>query len=59
MLAIVRTKIEALAKDGDWLFGVATPIEWIEIDGLSEDAVVIRVSFKGPHRYANANCAGR
>jgi small conductance mechanosensitive channel len=43
---IVRTQIEALAHEGDWVYGVAAPIEWIGIDGLSKDAIVIRVSIK-------------
>ncbi len=46
VLAIVRTESEGLAKDGDWSIGVAKPLEWIGIDGLSEDAVAIRLSIK-------------
>jgi len=45
-IAIARTQIEALAKDGDWVYGTVPPIEWIGIDALSKDAVVIRVSVK-------------
>jgi small conductance mechanosensitive channel len=43
---IVRKQIESLAGEGDWVHGVASPIEWIGIDGLSKDAIVIRVSVK-------------
>jgi small conductance mechanosensitive channel len=43
---IVRAQIEALASEGDWMYGVEAPIEWIGIDALSKDAVVVRVSIK-------------
>jgi small conductance mechanosensitive channel len=45
-IGIVRAQIEALAREGDWVYGVGPPIEWIGIDALSRDAVVIRVSIK-------------
>jgi small-conductance mechanosensitive channel len=43
---IVRAQIEALVKEGDWMHGVSAPIEWIGIDGLSKDAVIVRASIK-------------
>jgi len=43
---IVRKQIESLAGEGDWVHGEAPPVEWIGIDGLSKDAIVIRVSVK-------------
>jgi small conductance mechanosensitive channel len=43
---IVRTQVEALAAEGDWTHGISTPLEWIGIDSLSKDAVVVRASVK-------------
>jgi len=45
-IEIVRTEIEALVAAGDWTQGIKTPIEWIGIDALSKDGVIVRVSIK-------------
>ena len=43
---IVRNQIEALASHGDWTHDIGTPLEWIGIDGLSKDSVIVRASIK-------------
>lgn len=43
---LVRTAIEALVAEGDWTRGVGTPLEWIGIDALSRDGVIVRASIK-------------
>jgi small conductance mechanosensitive channel len=45
-VAIVRGEIERLTREGDWTRGVATPLEWIGIDTLSKDAVIVRASIR-------------
>ncbi len=43
---IVRTEIEKLSKEGDWTHGISSPLEWIGIDALSKDGVIVRASIK-------------
>jgi small conductance mechanosensitive channel len=43
---IVRTAIEALSSEGDWSQGISSPLEWIGIDALSKDGVIVRASIK-------------
>jgi small-conductance mechanosensitive channel len=45
-IEIVRTEVEALASQGDWTHDIRSPLEWIGIDALSKDAVIIRASIK-------------
>jgi moderate conductance mechanosensitive channel len=45
-LQIVRTQIETLAAEGDWTHDIRAPLEWIGVDGLSKDGVMIRASIK-------------
>jgi small-conductance mechanosensitive channel len=45
-IEIVRSQIEALASHADWTHAVGTPLEWIGIDGLSKDSVIVRASVK-------------
>jgi small-conductance mechanosensitive channel len=45
-VAIVRGAVEALAGEGDWTHGIGAPLEWIGIDGLSKDSVIVRASIK-------------
>jgi small-conductance mechanosensitive channel len=43
---IVRGQIEKLAAEGDWTHDIGTPLEWIGIDALSRDSVIVRASIK-------------
>jgi small conductance mechanosensitive channel len=43
---IVRAQIEALTHEGNWTHGVSSPLEWIGIDALSRDGVVVRASVR-------------
>jgi small conductance mechanosensitive channel len=43
---IVRRQIETLAGEGKWTSGSAAPLEWIGIDALSRDGVVLRASIR-------------
>jgi small conductance mechanosensitive channel len=45
-LEIVRGQIETLASEGDWTHDIVAPLEWIGIDALSRDGVVVRASVK-------------
>ena len=45
-IEIVRAQIETLASAGDWTHDIGAPLEWIGIDALSKDGVVIRASIK-------------
>ena len=45
-IEIVRTQIEGLTAEGSWTDGIAAPLEWIGIDSLSKDAVIVRASIK-------------
>lgn len=45
-LALVNREIEAVAREERWREAVLVPIEWIGIDALSRDGVVIRASMK-------------
>jgi small-conductance mechanosensitive channel len=45
-LEIVRDQIEALASHANWTHDIGTPLEWIGIDGLSKDSVIVRASIK-------------
>jgi small-conductance mechanosensitive channel len=45
-LEIVRGQIETLASQGDWTHDISAPLEWIGIDGLSKDSVIVRASIK-------------
>ena len=45
-IAIVAAQIAALAAEGDWMHGISEPVEWIGIDSLSRDAVIVRASIK-------------
>ena len=43
---IVRKQVASLASEDDWTHGRGDPIEWIGIDGLSKDWVIIRASVR-------------
>jgi small-conductance mechanosensitive channel len=43
---LVRAAIDSLARDEHWSKAVLEPIEWIGIDELSRDSVVLRASIK-------------
>ena len=43
---IVRTQIIALASSDDWVHGTIEPVEWIGIDALSRDWVIVRASVR-------------
>ncbi len=43
---IVRTQIQTLASEGNWAHDIGTPLEWIGIDALSKDGIVVRASIK-------------
>jgi moderate conductance mechanosensitive channel len=43
---IVRAQIEALASQGDWTHDIGAPLEWIGVDALSKDGVIIRASVR-------------
>lgn len=43
---IVRAQIMALSRADDWMHERSEPIEWIGIDALSKDWIVIRASIK-------------
>ncbi|MBD5654403.1 MAG: mechanosensitive ion channel family protein [Candidatus Eremiobacteraeota bacterium] len=43
---IVRSEIEALARDAPWSQSILEPIEWIGIDGLSKDSAIVRASVR-------------
>jgi small-conductance mechanosensitive channel len=45
-IALVRTQIEKLASEGNWTHDIRAPLEWIGIDALSKDGVIIRASIK-------------
>jgi small conductance mechanosensitive channel len=45
-LEIVRKQIEALASEGNWTHDIGAPLEWIGIDTLSRDGVILRASIK-------------
>jgi small conductance mechanosensitive channel len=45
-IALVRVAFEELAKDEAWREAVLDPLEWIGVDALSRDWVVIRASMK-------------
>jgi small conductance mechanosensitive channel len=43
---LIRTAIDELAREERWRGMVLDPVEWIGVDGLSRDGVVIRASMK-------------
>jgi small-conductance mechanosensitive channel len=43
---IVHNEIDRLLSEGDWTHGVASPVEWVGIDSLSKDGVIVRVSIR-------------
>lgn len=43
---IVRRQIETLAGEGKWTSGSNAPLEWIGIDALSRDGIVVRASIR-------------
>jgi small conductance mechanosensitive channel len=43
---LIRTAIAELAREERWRGMVLDPVEWIGVDGLSRDGVVIRASMK-------------
>jgi small-conductance mechanosensitive channel len=45
-LALVNREIAAVAEEERWRDAVLVPVEWIGIDALSRDGVVIRASMK-------------
>ncbi len=44
--ALVREAISAVAREERWRGMVLDPLEWIGVDGLSRDGVIIRASMK-------------
>ncbi len=42
----MRRQIETLAGEGKWTSGGSAPLEWIGIDALSRDGVVVRASIR-------------
>ena len=44
--ALVREAIHAVAREERWRGMVLDPIEWIGVDGLSRDGIIIRASMK-------------
>jgi small conductance mechanosensitive channel len=45
-VAVVQTEIEALAAQGALTHGIAQPLEWIGIEALSRDGIVVRASIR-------------
>ena len=45
-LALVRAALESLATDSTWRDAVVDPVEWLGIDELSKDWVIVRASIK-------------
>jgi small conductance mechanosensitive channel len=45
-IELVEQAITTLLGEGDWTHGVNAPLEWVGIDSLSKDAVVVRVSIR-------------
>jgi small-conductance mechanosensitive channel len=45
-VAIVRAALEELARDRHWRGAILTAVEWIGIDGLSRDWMLLRASVK-------------
>jgi small conductance mechanosensitive channel len=45
-MELIRRAIESVAHDSKWLGVVIEPLEWIGVDSLSRDGVIIRASMK-------------
>jgi small conductance mechanosensitive channel len=45
-LALVRATVEEISRDADWREAILTPVEWIGIDDMNKDSLVIRVGVK-------------
>jgi small conductance mechanosensitive channel len=45
-IEIVRAQIASLASEDDWMDNLREPLEWIGIDGLSKDGVIVRASVR-------------
>jgi small-conductance mechanosensitive channel len=45
-LELVRRTIESIAQDEQWRGFVLEPLEWIGVDSLSRDGIIIRASMK-------------
>lgn len=45
-VAVVQSEIEALAAQDAWTHGIPQPLEWIGIDALSRDGIVVRASIR-------------
>lgn len=45
-IAIIGSTIETLQKDKDWNDAILDPVEWIGIDGMSRDGIIVRTRIK-------------
>jgi small conductance mechanosensitive channel len=45
-MALIRTTVETLQKDDAWRDAILEPVEWIGVESMSRDGVVIRARIK-------------
>jgi moderate conductance mechanosensitive channel len=45
-IALIRSTIAELERDAEWKDAIVDPVEWIGVDGLSRDGIIIRARIK-------------
>jgi small-conductance mechanosensitive channel len=46
VIALIRSTIAELERDAEWKDAIVDPVEWIGVDGLSRDGIIIRARIK-------------